>query len=250
MKKKIVVVMPAYNAGRKIQAVYDGMRPGIMSLIDEFVIVDDGAVDDTLEKAKNIQQRVGKVHIVVHKKNKGYGAAQKTGFKKALERGADICVLLHSDGQTDPERIPDLVAPLLNDEADMVLGSRMLSVNPFKTPMPLYKYCGNKLLTFFENLAYHSSISEFHTGYIAYSRKALEAIPYEKLDDRFHFDGHMIIMALINKLRIAEAKVPIIYDDEKSHLKAFSYGMDVFRTIWRYKKGYFHQLADQKIAEK
>src|SRR3989338_265726 len=229
MTPKVFVIMPAYNAELKIESAFAKIKPDILKLIDKFIIIDDGAKDNTREKAELLKKKYKNITIEIHPQNKGYGAAQKTGFTKALAMGADVCVLLHADGQCDPDCIPTLVNPILNNTADMVLGSRMLAINPFKTSMPLYKYCGNKFLTFLENTALKSKISEFHTGFIAYSRKALETIPYHKLDDRFHFDGHMIIMALINNLRIKETPVPVIYEDEKSHLRAWSYSKDVLR---------------------
>ena len=234
--------MPAYNASKKIESVFEKVPPEVLESINQFIIVVDGATDNTLEKAKLIQEKYEKIIIIVHDKNKGYGAAQKTGFDKALQLGAEIIILLHADGQLDPTLIPKVIEPIKEKKAKMVLGSRMLKTNPFNTPMPFYKYCGNKFLTFIENIALRSNISEFHTGYIAYSREALEKINYHKLDNRFHFDGHMIIMAIINKILIKEVPVPVIYDDEKSHLNPLGYGINVIKTIWKYKTGYFHKL--------
>ncbi len=242
MNENVFVIMPAYNAGKKIESVYEKIKPDVLKQVTHFIIIDDGAADDTREKALKIKEKYKKVTIAVHPQNRGYGAAQKTGFTAALKMDADVCILLHADGQCDPDLLPSLIRPIKDGTADMVLGSRMITINPFKTAMPFYKYVGNKTLTFLENKMLKSHISEFHTGYIAYSRKALETIPYEKLDDRFHFDGNMIIMALINNLRITEVPVPVIYEDEKSNLGAFSYAWDVLKTIWRYKKGEFHKL--------
>lgn len=246
MRPRIVVVMPAYNAGKKIESVYDGISRAVLSIIDQFIIVVDGATDDTLEKAKKIQRKFKKVTVEIHSKNKGYGEAQKTGLNKALALGAEACIIVHADGQMDTDKIPQLVEPILNGSADMVLGSRMLHTYPLGTAMPAYKYFGNKILTFFENLAFRSNISEFHTGYIAYSHKALKVINYRGLDSKFNFDSNMIIMALINNLRIKEVQVPTIYSDEKSHLNIINYSMDVFRIIRRYKQGYYHRLARKR----
>ena len=234
--------MPAYNVGNKIESVYSTIPPEVYAMIDSFIIVVGSTHDDTLEKAKKIQQKIKNVIIVAPPLNPGYGGAQKMGFRRALNEGADVCVLLHSDGQCDSHKIPELVKPILEGTADVILGSRMLNARIFKTTMPLYKYFGNRILTFCENVAFHSAISEFHTGYIAYSKQALQKIPYEKLDDQFHFDGNMIVMALIHKLKIAEISVPTIYEDEKSNLKVFSYAWDILKTIWKYKRGYYHRL--------
>ena len=242
MSSKIAIIMPAYNAAKKIESVYDSIPSQIIDLIDQFYIVNDGSKDETQEKVETIKSKYSKVTILVHPQNRGYGAAQKTGFSAALKSDAEVFIVLHSDGQTDPERIPSLSEPILEKKADMVLGSRMIDVTFFNTQMPKYKYLGNKGLTFIENLAFRTKLHEFHTGYIAYSRRALETINYEKLDDRFHFDGNMIVMALVHKLNITEVKVPIIYADEESHLRAWSYAKDVMRTIWRYKTGYYHKL--------
>ncbi len=240
--KKIAIIMPAYNAAKKIEGVFSQMPSEILDLIDHFYIVQDGSKDDTEAKALAIKEKYKKVTVLVHPVNKGYGAAQKTGFSAALGSDAQVFIVLHSDGQTDPALIPSLSEPILSGAADMVLGSRMIGVTLFNTAMPKYKYLGNKGLTLIENLAFGTHFHEFHTGYIAYSRKALETIDFTKLDDRFHFDGNMIVMAIVHKLVITEVKVPIIYDDEESHLHAFSYARDVLRTIWRYKTGYYHKL--------
>ena len=240
--KKIAIIMPAYNAGKKIERVYDDMPQDILEKVDHFYIVEDGSKDDTQEKAQKIKEKYRQVTILIHEHNKGYGGAQKTGFTEALTSDADIFIVLHSDGQTDPAQIPALCEPIINGEADMVLGSRMIGVTMFNTSMPKYKYLGNKGLTLIENFAFGTKFHEFHTGYIAYARKALTTINYQKLDDRFHFDGNMIVMAIVHRIIITEVKVPIIYEDEESNLKAFTYAKDVLRTIWRYKTGYYHKL--------
>lgn len=231
---KIVVVMPAYCAAATIGDVIGRVSKKDMERIYEIIIVNDGSTDNTKEVALRTQKKYGKIKIIDHEVNKGYGAAQKTGYKEALKDGADIIILLHSDGQYAPEIMLDLTKPIEEGGADVVLGSRMLiRGGAMKGGMPLYKFIGNKFLTFCENLAYGLKLSEYHSGYMLYSRKALTTIPFEKLSNTFHFDGEMLIVTGKKGLRLAEMPIPTRYAGEKSHLNPIKYGLDVFRVIFR-----------------
>ena len=232
MPEKIVLVVPAYNAGKTIADVFSRIPKGFLKEISQFIVVDDGSKDDTAERIRLLGRRY-KIRTLKHEQNRGYGAAQKTGFTEAIKMGADITVLLHSDGQYPPEMLPAMAEPIKEKAADMVLGSRILGGGALKGGMPLHRYLGNRLLTALENLAYGLSISEYHTGYIAYSRKALEAIPINKLSNTFHFDGEMILMASKRKLRIKEMPIPTHYGYEKSYLNPLTYGIDVLKIIFR-----------------
>lgn len=230
---KIVIVMPAYNAAKTIESVFDRIPKDFWHKIDHVLIVNDGSKDNLPEVIGRIRKKYHKIGVLTHPQNRGYGAAQKTGFTEAVRLGADIAVLLHSDGQYAPEILQKMVAPIENGEADVVLGSRMLGGGALKGGMPLYKYLGNRGLTIIENLAYGMHISEYHTGYMIYSRKALATIPFTRLSNTFHFDGEMVMMSGKKRLRIREVPIPTRYAEEKSHLKPIKYGIDVLKIIWR-----------------
>jgi glycosyltransferase involved in cell wall biosynthesis len=235
--KKIFIVMPAYQAAKTIESVF-GRLPAELSGKDvRIVVVNDGSTDGTGEVVKRIAANRSDTELIEHPRNKGYAQAQKTAFAYALAHGADIVVLLHSDGQYAPEMMPELLRPLENEEADVVLGSRMLDGKALLGGMPMYKYIANKGLTTLENIAYGLNMSEYHSGYMLYSRRCLESIPFTRLSDTFHFDGEMILMAAKRKLRIKEISIPTRYADEESHLKPVKYGIDVLRVIWRNFRG-------------
>lgn len=231
-KAKIVVVMPAYNAGRKIESVFSRIPRDFLRQVSEFIVVNDGSVDDTAEKIELLKKRY-KIKALLHEHNLGYGSAWKTGFSQAVKDDADLAILLHSDGQYPPEMLPAIASPILLGFADMVLGSRIMGRQALRGGMPLKRYLGNRILTVMENLAYGLNISEYHTGYVAYSKRALTGIPFMRLSDTFHIDGEMILMASKRKMRIWEIPIPTYYGDEKSYVNSFTYGLDVLKTIWR-----------------
>jgi len=232
MVEKIVIVMPAYNASKTITGVFSRIPKEFLKKISEFIVVDDGSKDETLKTINQLKKRY-KIRVLIHDPNRGYEAAQKTGFTDAINRKADIAVLLHSDGQYPPEMLPQITDPIMDGSADMVLGSRILGGKALKGGMPLHRYLGNRALTALENLAYGLNISEYHTGYIAYSKKALNAIPLTKLSNTFHFDGEMILMASKRRLRIKEIGIPTHYGSEETYLNAFTYGIDVLKIIFK-----------------
>ncbi len=233
----IVIVMPAYRAAKTIGAVFERIPRQFYDSLKNIVVVNDGSTDDTAEVLKALEKRYPKISVIAHEKNRGYGAAQKTGFAEAVRLDADIAILLHSDGQYPPEMLPKMIAPISDGNADVVIGSRILGGEALKGGMPLYKYLGNRFLTALENIAYGMDISEYHTGYCIYSRKALQRIPFDRLSDTFHFDGEMIMMSGKKGLRLREIGIPTRYADEKSHLNPFIYGLDVLRIILRHKMG-------------
>ena len=236
--KRVFIVMPAYQAELTLPSVLQRIPANCRSRLSGIIIVVDGCTDGTERVARDAAKNFGApIQLIVKPKNEGYARGQKTGFRDALRQGADICVLLHADGQYAPEEMLRLLEPLLRDEADVVQGSRMLG-GALKGGMPLYKFIANVTLSKLENLAYGMKMAEYHSGYMLYSRRALETIPFERLSDTFHFDGEMLLMAHKRKLRILELAIPTRYRrDIKSHLKPVQYGFDVLKIIWRNATG-------------
>jgi len=230
-KPKVFIVMTAYNVAKTIERTYRAIPSGSY---DEIIVVDDGSSDNTAEVAWNLGLRV-----VSHEKNKGYGATQKTLFEHALKFGADIVVLLHPDYQYDPGAVPAIVKPLAEDKADVVYASRMLVEGTAKQGgMPLWKRMGNKALTGFFNTMLSIHITDAATGYIAYSRKVLESIPWSYNDDRYCFDEQVIIQIAKKGFRIAEIPIPSNYEDKSTSInfkKAVKYGARLFGEMMIYK---------------
>ncbi|MFQ5823652.1 MAG: glycosyltransferase family 2 protein [bacterium] len=234
--------MPAYNAGATIEQVFSRIPEEAKQRIQRYVVVNDGSRDNTEEALARLHGQHPNLITLRHKRNRGYGAAEKTLLNYAVKEGADVALLLHSDGQYSPEKIPELLKPFDEDEADLVQGSRMLGGSALKGGMPLYKFIANKCLTTIENWSFGLKMAEYHSGYMLYSRKVLLAIPFSKLSDSFDFDLEMIVMAKIKGLRIVEVAIPTIYADEVSHLKPIKYGFDVLSIICSYKRGKYHSL--------
>jgi glycosyltransferase involved in cell wall biosynthesis len=244
--KKIVVIIPAYKADATLPLVLGRIPKKVYDQIYKILIVEDGGAGIPRSATPALEAQYEKIEVLFHNKNRGYGGAQKSGYARALELGADLCVLLHADGQYAPEIMAKLYAPLVRNEADMVLGSRMQSVrSAIRGGMPLYKVLANLCLSSLENLAYGLNFSEYHSGYMLYSAQALRKIPFQKLSDTFHFDGEMLLVGAKAGLRVADLPIPTFYGDEKSHLRPIKYGFEVLRVIWRFWCGHydFSQLA-------
>jgi len=234
---KIFVVIPAYQAASTLGTVFARLPVQLQTKDCTYVVVNDGSHDRTAEVVRDVIATRANVRLLEHARNRGYAQAQKTGFAHALASGADIVALLHADGQYPPELLPELLAPLENDEADLVQGSRMLNGGALAGGMPLYKFIANKALTAIENFAFGLSMGEYHSGYMLYARRTLEGIPFDRLSDTFHFDGEMILMAAKRRLRIKQMPIPTYYGDERSHVRPVKYGLDVLRTVYRNAAG-------------
>jgi glycosyltransferase involved in cell wall biosynthesis len=243
MVDNVFVVIPAYNAGATIEKVFARIPAGVNERIRRYVVVDDGSTDDTEAALARLRARYPGLVTLTHSANKGYGGAVKTLLSYALKEKAEVVVVLHSDGQYSPEKIPELLRPFDLGEADMVQGSRMLDGGARRGGMPLYKFIANKSLTAIENWAFGMKLAEYHSGYMLYSRRALEAIPMGRLSDSFDFDLEMIVMARVKGLRIREVAIPTIYADEVSHLKPVQYGLRVLSVVWAYKCGRYTRLS-------
>ncbi len=197
--------------------------------VNDIIVVDDGSKDQTYDIANSTGAKV-----IKHEINKGYGGAQKTGFKEALNDGADIVILLHGDGQHAPEEIPILLKPLFNNNADVVLGSRVLGKGMIAGKMPFYKFIGNRILTFVENMAFGTHISEFHTGYRAYKQNVLNQLNFENYTNDYHFDSEILLDVHEKKFKIEEVPISTHYGDEKSYVNSFTYGMNIIFLILRH----------------
>ena len=242
MKKNVFVVMPAYNAGSTIENVFMRIPQKVKSRIERFVVVNDGSTDGTDAAIARLSSKYSNLVALKHETNRGYGAAEKTLLNYAVEEGAEVAILLHSDGQYSPEKILEMLQPFDSDDAEIVQGSRMLDGGALQGGMPFYKFIANKGLTAIENLAFGMKMAEYHSGYMTYSRKAMVEIPFNKLSDSFEFDLEMIIMAKIKGLRVAEIAIPTIYADEVSYLNPIKYGLDVLSVVWAYRRKKYHKL--------
>jgi len=222
--------MPAYNAERTLVRTHEDLP---LSWVDDVVLVDDASRDRTVEIARSLG-----LHTVVHPRNRGYGGNQKTCYREALARGADIVVMVHPDHQYDPRYIPELVKPLLADECDAVFGSRMLGGRPIEGGMPKWKYFANLFLTAVANATFYVFLSEYHSGLRAYSRRYLEAVPLEANSDDFVFDTEIIAQGVWKGLRIREIPIATRYFDEASQIgfrRSVHYGFSVLGVLLRYK---------------
>ncbi|MEO9003937.1 MAG: glycosyltransferase family 2 protein [Ginsengibacter sp.] len=224
--KKIVVVLPAYNAALTMEKTITEIP---MDIVDELVLVDDNSTDNSIEVAKQL----GIKHIVRHSKNKGYGGNQKSCYDKALELNADIIIMLHPDYQYTPKLLLAMVSIIGNDLYKVVFGSRILGKGALKGGMPLYKYIANRILTLFQNTLMNQKLSEYHTGYRAYHRDVLESISYHQNSDDFIFDNEMIAQIFYNGFEIAEVTCPTKYFEEASSInlnRSITYGMGVVKV--------------------
>lgn len=226
---KVYIVILAYNTAHTL--------PDVVNLIPKqyrnIILVDDGSRDKTSQVGKELT-----LQVVKHDFNRGYGAAQKTGFKEALKRGADIVIMVHGDGQHDPTFIPSVLEPILRGKVDVVIGSRILGRKAIQGGMPIWKFFLNRFLTIIENIILGMNISEFHSGYRAYSKKFLSAVPFVFNSDRFNFDTDVLIQAKIHGFKIMEIPVSTIYRKDSSSQMSFAkgvpYGLGIIHSLISY----------------
>jgi glycosyltransferase involved in cell wall biosynthesis len=229
--KKIAVVLPAYNAALTLERTYKEIP---FDIVDDVVLVDDNSPDETVQVA----QRLGIKHIIKHEVNKGYGGNQKSCYKKALELGADIVIMVHPDYQYTPKLIHAMSSIIAYDVYPVVLGSRILGNGALKGGMPIYKYIFNRFLTFFENLLLLQKLSEYHTGYRAFSADVIRSIDFSHNSDDFVFDNEMIGQIFMNGYEIAEVTCPTKYFEEASSInfkRSMKYGRGVLRVSIAYR---------------
>ncbi|HEY8258079.1 MAG TPA: glycosyltransferase family 2 protein [Gemmatimonadales bacterium] len=249
--KRVIVVLPAYNAERTLERTVADVPPGV---VDEFLLVDDASRDATVDVAT----RLG-LPLIVHSKNRGYGGNQKTCYAAALARGADIIVMLHPDYQYSPKLIGAMAWLVASDEFDVVLGSRILGKGALAGGMPWWKYVANRFLTLVENILLGVKLSEYHTGYRAFSRRVLDTLPLSENSDDFVFDNEMIAQAVAFRWRIGEISCPTRYFPEASSIsfgRSVRYGVGVLVTavkfrlhVWSIAKSRLFDPMGQRLSE-
>ena len=221
--------MPAYNAARTLRMTYMELPRDVVDMV---LLVDDASSDETVEIARQLN-----LELFIHNRNYGYGGNQKTCYAEALKANADIVVMVHPDYQYDPTCLPQIIEPIERGDADVVLGSRLMSVSPIKQGMPWWKYLGNRMLTKVENVAFGLDLSEYHTGYRAFSRQVLESVNFQMNSDRFIFDQEVIAQIVDAGFRITEVSVPTRYFPEASSasfLDSSRYGLGILWLVFRY----------------
>lgn len=229
-QKKIIVVLPAYNAGKTLSNTYDEIP---LDIVDDVILVDDNSNDNT----KDIAKQLGIKYIISHEQNLGYGGNQKSCYNKALEIGGDIIIMLHPDYQYTPKLIHSMSYLIANEVYPVVIGSRILGKGALKGGMPLYKYVANRFLTLFQNILMNQKLSEYHTGYRAYSRAVLEQIDFNKNSNDFIFDNQFIAQIFHKGFEIAEITCPTKYFEDASSInfsRSLKYGLGVIKISIQY----------------
>ena len=228
--KKVIVIMPAYNAEKTLEKTYNEIY---QNFVDEIILVDDFSYDETKEIAKRLD-----ITTIVHEKNLGYGGNQKSCYRAALKAGADIVIMLHPDYQYTPKLIPAIASMMAFDEYDAVIASRMLGNSALKGGMPLYKFISNRFLTEFQNIVIGEKLSEYHTGFRGFTRKILETLPLEDCSNDFIFDNQMLALILFNGYKIGEISCPTKYFKEASSInfiRSCKYGLEVLLVSLKYR---------------
>jgi len=237
--KKIIVVMPAYNAEKTLRRTYDEVMA--QQVVDLIILVDDGSMDNTVSIAKSLPD----TRVFVHKKNRGYGANQKTCYRMALEEGGNIIIMIHPDYQYTPKLIPAMASMIESGLYQCVLGSRILGGYALKGGMPVWKYIANRFLTFAENILIGAKLSEYHTGYRAFSRELLKQLPLDENSDDFVFDNQMLAQIVWLNYTIAEVSCPTNYFAEASSInlqRSIKYGFGCLHTALTFR------LAKMKLV--
>jgi glycosyltransferase involved in cell wall biosynthesis len=228
--KRVAVILPAYNAAKTLRQTYAEIPHDI---VDDIILTDDASRDNTADLARELG-----IHTLVHEKNRGYGGNQKTSYRAALDRGADIVVMLHPDYQYTPRLVTAMASMIASDQYDAVLASRILGRGALAGGMPLWKYVANRFLTFTENLLLGVKLSEYHSGYRAWSRRLLETLPLLRCSEDFVFDNQMLAQAVFLDFRIGEISCPTKYFAEASSInfrRSVTYGFGVLETAIRFR---------------
>jgi glycosyltransferase involved in cell wall biosynthesis len=244
-QKKIVVVMPAYNAAKTLEMTYAEIP---LDIVDEVILVDDASRDETAKKAAELG-----IHTIIHAENRGYGGNQKTCYAEALAKGADVVVMVHPDYQYSPRLITAMASMVVSGHYDVVLASRILGKGARQGGMPFYKYVANRFLTFIENLALGVKLSEYHTGYRAFSRNVLETLPLKANSDDFVFDNEMLAQAVYFGFSVGEISCPTKYFADASSInfrRSVIYGFGVLATSLKFRLQKWGVLDSPLFEEK
>jgi len=247
-RMKKAVIIPSYRAENTLHSVLERL-PSEFWDDGVAIIVNDKSPDNTGEVADGLQRLYPDVEVIHHEVNRGYGGAQKTGLRRGLELGAGAFAVVHSDGQYAPELVLDLMLPILQGQADIVQGSRMVGGGAREGGMPLIRYIPNRVLTTMENLVFQTKMAEFHSGYMLYSRKLLEAAPFENLQNNYNFDAEMIVVAKLLGMECTQLPIPTRYDDEVSSLDPIPYGINVLKMMGRHLAGHYKNLIKENAKK-
>ena len=238
--KRIGILVATHNAVNTVTRVLKRITPDVWRNVEEIAVFDDASQDHTYELAVGLKtlRDLPKLHVLRHPTNLGYGGNQKAGYRYFIDKGFDVVVLLHGDGQYAPEILSHLYHPIVEGQADAVFGSRMMDAygGPLKGGMPLYKYLGNLILSAFQNRTLGMNLTEFHSGYRAYSLHALKKIDFSRMTDDYHFDTELIIKLNHQHYTTKEVPIPTYYGTELQYVKGLNYAKNVFRAVRRYKK--------------
>lgn len=248
--KKILIFIVAYNAKSTLESVIHRIPSELHKSNVEVLIIDDCSPDSTYLRGLKWENQIEGLRVVVlrNPENHGYGGNQKLGYRYAINNGFDVVAMVHGDGQYAPEKLPELLAPLFEDRADVVFGSRMLKKSDaLKGGMPLYKWVGNQILTEFQNRLLGTQLAEFHTGYRIYSVEALKKIPFERNANDFHFDTDIIIQSVFAGLRIVELPIPTFYGDEVCYVNGFKYAWNICASSIRGRLHLMNLFYDRKF---
>jgi len=236
------IIIPAYRAESVLLSTVHRIPEDFLKLGGHVILVNDASPDGTGRVADSLAAGSDAIEVIHHAENRGYGGAQKSGLHRGLELGCDCFAIVHADGQYAPELVTKLMAPILQGEADIVQGSRLLEGRPLDGGMPLSRYLANRGLTTLENLAFGTKMAEFHSGYMLYSRKLLESLPFDRLQNNFNFDAEIILLAHLAGFSCREIPIPTHYGEDSSSLDPVPYGLNVLRMIWLHFKGHYRGM--------
>ncbi|MDO8339024.1 MAG: glycosyltransferase family 2 protein [Candidatus Burarchaeum sp.] len=248
--KKIVIYVPTYNVAHTLPLVLDRIPAELKTRASELLIIDNASSDNTYLTAVQYKKdkKLHNMHVIRNERNLGYGGSQKKAYQHAIDEGYDIIVMLHGDAQYAPEKVPLILGPLEKDEADFVFGSRMTG-NPLGGGMPLWRYVGNRVITFCQNLVLGLHLSEYHSGFRAFSCKALKKIPFQRCADDYHFDTDILIQFRLANMRISEEPIPTHYGKESRSptvVQTVNYTINIFIALAEY---IVHRLGIRKVSK-
>ena len=236
--------IPAYNAAKTLPAVLSRLSQDDWRIIGHVFVVDDGSKDKTSSSVAKLSSLNPKISLFSLPENKGYGAAVNKGIELCRTLDPDFCVCLHADGQYPPEKIREFTDIMAEQRIDILQGSRHKDGTALRGNMPVYKYIFGKILVLLENKVFDLNMTDYHSGFLFYSRRALAEIPFQQLSSSFDFDLEVIASARARNLKIDELGIPTRYGDEESHLNPITYGLRVLRVLFRYKRGYYHRKSN------